>query len=74
MTAGIDPAVLEWGMFVGVVGGFVIAAALAVAFVSWLVIGVACLYRFIRPTKEVPCQTDLATGSSPSFPPQRSTT
>ncbi len=52
MTAGIDPAVLEWGMFVGVVGGFVIAATLAVAFASWLVIGVACLFRFIRTTKE----------------------
>jgi uncharacterized membrane protein YdbT with pleckstrin-like domain len=52
VTAGIDPAVLEWALFVGVVGGFVIAVALAVAFVSWLVIGVACLFRFIRTTKE----------------------
>jgi len=67
VTAGIDPDVLEWLMFIGVVVGFVAVVVVAVALVSWLVIGVACLYRFIHPSKEVPCQTDLATGSSPSF-------
>jgi len=71
--ADVDPELLRFGLFLLVFAALFIAAGLLVATCSALVVGVAVLHRSIR-SKEVPSWTDTATGSSPSFPQQRSTT